>query len=712
MSKWFRNFIAFLAAFCMLFGSLPVSAAVKGDETTVTFTNVKNESPDLYVKKHVESADERYPVPADARFTFALKLDGKAAANLTYRVFDKFNNEVFRYESGESTEDKPNKLPYKTKSDGTFTLGAEQTAKFEYVGAGRRYEVTEKEQEHYQQKIPAPGTSASGTISLDGAVVEFTNVYVPDTGAGKGQMKISKSVMFPEGVALPYENVSFLFRLTLDGERYGNEKFQIQNNSTLEIREGMTEGDGTFRLMAGETAMFSEIPVDVDYRVEELLEDGSGWTVVGGNRVQEGATSSITLVSFTNRNASFGVRKKLSEGSTDKEFSFVLSREDKTPFVGAAYYRYKADGSLYRDSSGNVARFFVDEKGRFSLKQNELAIFAGIAPGTRYSVYEEANPQYVQVVPSGADGYVNQTVADHSVAILDFVNQRIEEGTLSVTKGVSNVTGDISNASFSFILESSDSADGPWAPMGNQVYGVVENGKESTFQTDEKGRFTLQANRTAVFKRLSRNKFYRVTEVKDEESDFKLDLSVDGMNDVQTGQLSREDGTLSFYFQNRYVPQMVELVVRKLTKENQPLSGAVFQLYSNKELTKPAGGPYESDDGGKLTFTGLRPGTYYLKETRSPAGYRLLADVISLELEWDYENEKMVVSVNGKKNDPSLSYEPDGKHRPVLTVYNYKGFTLPLVGGSGILFWELGALAGIVALCFFGFRKAGKKSSE
>ena len=61
----------------------------------------------------------------------------------TSRVFDEAGTEIFRYADGESTEAKPNKIPYQTDRSGTFTLAPGQTAKFEYVGTGTAYEVTE-----------------------------------------------------------------------------------------------------------------------------------------------------------------------------------------------------------------------------------------------------------------------------------------------------------------------------------------------------------------------------------------------------------------------------------------------------------------------------------------------------------------------------------------------------------------------------------------
>lgn len=60
-----------------------------------------------------------------------------------------------------------------------------------------------------------------------------------------------------------------------------------------------------------------------------------------------------------------------------------------------------------------------------------------------------------------------------------------------------------------------------------------------------------------------------------------------------------------------------------------PLEGATFTLYQNEECTEVAKtadqteGTAVSDKKGHVSFTGLDEGTYYMKETKAPAGYAL-----------------------------------------------------------------------------------------
>lgn len=55
---------------------------------------------------------------------------------------------------------------------------------------------------------------------------------------------------------------------------------------------------------------------------------------------------------------------------------------------------------------------------------------------------------------------------------------------------------------------------------------------------------------------------------------------------------------------------------------NQNIADAEFTLYSDEAMTQVVGSPVLSDQNGKVTFTDLATGEYYLKETRVPDGYK------------------------------------------------------------------------------------------
>ena len=52
----------------------------------------------------------------------------------------------------------------------------------------------------------------------------------------------------------------------------------------------------------------------------------------------------------------------------------------------------------------------------------------------------------------------------------------------------------------------------------------------------------------------------------------------------------------------------------KTTEDGQNLSGWQFGIYSNSACTTLVSGPHSTDSSGKISVTGLTPGTYYVKE--------------------------------------------------------------------------------------------------
>ena len=94
---------------------------------------------------------------------------------------------------------------------------------------------------------------------------------------------------------------------------------------------------------------------------------------------------------------------------------------------------------------------------------------------------------------------------------------------------------------------------------------------------------------------------------------------------------------------------------------------------------------------GKLDIDGLDLGTYYLRETKAPDGYNLLAEPIKIE----------IVDNNAGDNEPA----PDVKI-PVEHVENSSGVELPSTGGIGTtIFYTLGGLLAVGAAVFLVTKK-------
>lgn len=103
------------------------------------------------------------------------------------------------------------------------------------------------------------------------------------------------------------------------------------------------------------------------------------------------------------------------------------------------------------------------------------------------------------------------------------------------------------------------------------------------------------------------------------------------------------------------------------TDASKKLAGATFALYnSENSLIKSL----TTDSTGTVTFTGIKAGTYTVKETAAPAGYSLNAKTFTVVISADG-----VVTFNGNEID-------------VLTVENTP-IVLPATGGMGTMMFTI-----------------------
>lgn len=133
-----------------------------------------------------------------------------------------------------------------------------------------------------------------------------------------------------------------------------------------------------------------------------------------------------------------------------------------------------------------------------------------------------------------------------------------------------------------------------------------------------------------------------------------------------------EDGNYEFTATNTNLGAKFKVI--KLDKEtDEPLSGAVFKLYSDPALTTEVESVI-TDTFGLGIFENLASGTYYLKETNAPAGYEVIDSVIEVVV--DGEDVTIV-------NDPDGVWEAvkneDTDNILLLRVYNDKKTDLTIV---------------------------------
>lgn len=138
------------------------------------------------------------------------------------------------------------------------------------------------------------------------------------------------------------------------------------------------------------------------------------------------------------------------------------------------------------------------------------------------------------------------------------------------------------------------------------------------------------------------------------------------------------------------------LKIYKYNEDKEPLSGAKFEIYSDKELTNLIG-TVVTDDKGIGEFKGIG-GDVYLKEVKAPTGYRLLKDIIYasgvgarqiLTIESSNSIDDNILEV-----DVADSY--DNGWYPI-EIINQEAGLLPITGGIGIVIFSV---LGLVIISF------------
>lgn len=250
----------------------------------------------------------------------------------------------------------------------------------------------------------------------------------------------------------------------------------------------------------------------------------------------------------------------------------------------------------------------------------------------------------------------------------------------------------------------------------------------ATYTTDsDTGKTALEVN-MMNFKNLHQNDAgkaitveYSATLNKDAEvgstgnqNDAKIEYSNDPASNG-TGT-TKEDKTYTYTF--NFDIEKVNAV-----DHNDKLKGAQFELQRENgtkiNLVKVSDGVFRpakgtetvaddktvvTDNNGKLQFTGLKEGTYKVKEIKAPTGYNLLKDPITVTISATYDENTGILE-SWKVNNANAQ----GTTVPVITVENNKGVTLPETGGMGTVLFTVFGVA-IVALGATWYVKSNRKS--
>lgn len=218
-----------------------------------------------------------------------------------------------------------------------------------------------------------------------------------------------------------------------------------------------------------------------------------------------------------------------------------------------------------------------------------------------------------------------------------------------------------------------------------------------------------------------------------------LSYSKDSKVDGEPGKSDSKTNTYTFDIDGMAEGSLTNKLITKMgtttTNEKEALNGAEFTLYTDADCqikygdvakeNKGFNGVVVTKDAGQMTMTGLKAGTYYLKETAAPAGYSLNDTVYKIEIKETIDSitgelKKWSITINGDTITnqggavSEFTVTEKGPEKVVtvpVEIVNTKLSSLPSTGGIGTTIFTIGGcLIMIVAAgLFFASRRKSAK---
>lgn len=426
------------------------------------------------------------------------------------------------------------------------------------------------------------GAIAQGFYTIDFTVNVDMNKLQPGDAA---QNKISES-----NVVYVRRDAELTVNKTWDGDKAGKEAtFQLIGPKGDIIDTATVTENGSATLYIGADKLNEGNNICT---LREIVEESSAYVAGPDKKVEINKNGNILTIAsieggITNQGtASVEIENKLD--SQKGSVTFKKLGEGNKPLNGGEFQLWEKEAGDAGDKL--VVETFSTVNGVWS-KDN-------LHYGTYY-VKEIAAPQGYILDSKHSDGItINKTAAHGTITM---TNEKYTAGAITIKKvdengnplkgaefmlspgGISETTGANGIAAFEGLAEGTYTIIETKSPTG---YGKLE-GLEGSVTVN------IQANGTANV-----------------EGTVPDNFQFDGKSVKLTWKNTRTHGSISI----------------TKTDGNQPLSGAVFGLYENKDL---ADNPKTAVTNGQgvAEFNDLSAGTYYLKEIAAPNGYVLSDEV-------------------------------------------------------------------------------------
>ena len=282
------------------------------------------------------------------------------------------------------------------------------------------------------------------------------------------------------------------------------------------------------------------------------------------------------------------------------------------------------------------------------------------------------------------------------------------------------------SATFNFTIEAVDPNDAPMPVLNGEA------NQTASWTYDAEQETPAMSGTATPFGEVTFDKIgtyqYRITETAGETEGWTYDdatylwtvtVTRQADNSLKAeGVLTRDGETVpKAEFMNEYAGDLSLTIVKSdSTDHGKRLSGATFSLYSDAECTADSLVTVYTDaektqemtsfttagENGEITVYGLKPGTYYLKESAAPGGYCLIEGALAISVEKD---KVTVQNVPGR-----IEADNNGGVLKVI-VYDSPLYDIPSTGGQGTRgFYAAGLALMLLAAAFTATRRRERGS--
>lgn len=436
---------------------------------------------------------------------------------------------------------------------------------------------------------------------------EFLSVEHDD-----GKISIKKT----SGKRIPAGTYTIDFTVDVDMENLqpgGVAQNRISDNSVVYVRRDAEltvkktwEDDG-----AGKEATFQLIGPKGDIDTATVTGNGSATLYIGADKLNEGNNictlretveessayvagpdkevvinkqdNVVTIVSVEDGNVNKGTASVSIENKLDSQKGSVTFRkygDDNKPLDGGTFQLYRVED----ENSVPVGKVFSTANGEHTIDN--------LLYGTYY-VKEISAPQgYVLDSKPSAEITIKKTAAHGTITM---TNEKYTSGAITIKK-----------------------VDEKNKPLAGAEF-MLSGPKAEKATTDDNG--------VAIFENLPAGDYY-VSETKRPTNyggfngsvHIKINTSGEAETITAAENVEVEGSKIIINWTNTRDKGSISITK---TDGNQPLSGAVFGLYENKDLADNDPKTAVTNGQGVAEFNDLSAGTYYLKEITAPNGYAL-----------------------------------------------------------------------------------------